>query len=53
MNFFDGKPMWSRVILLFLLFISVVFNVILMKSALYDDTEMRMMKANIQPYCID
>jgi hypothetical protein len=47
MNFFAGKPDWSRVVLIFLLFLSVAFNVILFRSALYDETAMKYMEHNI------
>jgi len=46
------KPNWSRIALAFLLFLSLCFNYILYQSAQHDDLALRLLRAEILPYCL-
>jgi hypothetical protein len=46
-----GKPSWSRITLLFLLGVSIVFNFILWESAMHDDEALRAHLRDFPVYC--
>lgn len=47
------KPNWSRIFIMLLLLASVAANYVLWASASHDDMEVRMLRANMIPVCVE
>jgi hypothetical protein len=47
------KVNWSRIVLMVLLVLSLALNYVAVRSALYDDEQLRMRLMNFPVYCED